>query len=69
MERSAINPSSWSVQLGFDQAELVEGHRRELVCSAQDAVDATGTPQHPATCPPNSGCHWTTSKRFSPVPT
>jgi enamine deaminase RidA (YjgF/YER057c/UK114 family) len=47
MERTAINPSSWSVQLGFDQAQLVEGHRRELICSAQDAVDATGNPQHP----------------------
>jgi enamine deaminase RidA (YjgF/YER057c/UK114 family) len=47
MERTAVNPSSWSVQLGFDQAELVEGHRRELICSAQDAVDANGSPQHP----------------------
>ena len=51
MKRTAVNPSSWSVQLGFDQAELVEGHRRELVCSAQDAVDATGTPQHPGDLP------------------
>ena len=47
MERTAVNPSSWSVNLGFDQAELVEGHRRELVCSAQDAVDASGNAQHP----------------------
>jgi enamine deaminase RidA (YjgF/YER057c/UK114 family) len=47
MERTAINPSSWSVQLGFDQAQLVVGHRRELVCSAQDAVDADGSAQHP----------------------
>jgi enamine deaminase RidA (YjgF/YER057c/UK114 family) len=47
MKRTAVNPSSWSVQLGFDQAELVTGHRRELICSAQDAVDASGTPQHP----------------------
>jgi enamine deaminase RidA (YjgF/YER057c/UK114 family) len=47
MKRTPVNPSSWSVQLGFDQAELVEGHRRELICSAQDSVDATGTPQHP----------------------
>jgi enamine deaminase RidA (YjgF/YER057c/UK114 family) len=47
MERTAINPSSWSVQLGFDQAQLVVGHRRELVCSAQDAVDANGSAQHP----------------------
>ena len=47
MERTAVNPSSWSVSLGFDQAELVEGHRRELICSAQDAVDANGNSQHP----------------------
>jgi enamine deaminase RidA (YjgF/YER057c/UK114 family) len=46
MERTAVNPSSWSLSLGFDQAELVEGHRRELICSAQDAVDENGNPQH-----------------------
>ena len=33
--------------MGFDQAQLIEGHRRQLVCSGQDAVDADGTPQHP----------------------
>jgi enamine deaminase RidA (YjgF/YER057c/UK114 family) len=47
MERTAVNPWPWSVKLGFDQAELVEGHRRELVCSAQDAVDVNGNSQHP----------------------
>jgi enamine deaminase RidA (YjgF/YER057c/UK114 family) len=47
MERRPINPCSWSLKLGFDQAQLVEGHRRELVCSGQDAVDADGNPQHP----------------------
>lgn len=45
--QTAINPHSWTVGLGFDQAQLVEGHRRMLVCSGQDAVDADGTPQHP----------------------
>jgi enamine deaminase RidA (YjgF/YER057c/UK114 family) len=45
--RTAINPTSWSISLGFDQAELIEGHQRLLVCSAQDAMDAAGTPQHP----------------------
>ena len=45
--RTAINPTSWSINLGFDQAELVEGHERLLVCSAQDAMDADGNPQHP----------------------
>ena len=47
MERTAVNPWSWSVKLGFDQAQLVEGSRRQLICSGQDAVDADGNPQHP----------------------
>lgn len=46
MRRTAINPWSWSVKFGFDQAQLVEGHRRELICSGQTAVDADGYPQH-----------------------
>jgi enamine deaminase RidA (YjgF/YER057c/UK114 family) len=45
--RTAINPWSWSTNIGFDQAELIEGHRRQLLCSGQDAVDADGNPQHP----------------------
>jgi enamine deaminase RidA (YjgF/YER057c/UK114 family) len=45
--RTAINPTSWSINLGFAQAELLEGHQRLLVCSAQDAMDARGNPQHP----------------------
>ena len=47
MQRKPINPHSWTADLGFDQAELVEGHQRMLVCSGQDAVDAHGSPQHP----------------------
>jgi enamine deaminase RidA (YjgF/YER057c/UK114 family) len=47
MERASVNPWSWSARLGFDQAQLVDGHRRELICSGQDAVDADGNPQHP----------------------
>jgi enamine deaminase RidA (YjgF/YER057c/UK114 family) len=46
-ERTSINPWSWSAKLGFDQAQLITGHERQLVCSGQDAVDADGTPQHP----------------------
>jgi enamine deaminase RidA (YjgF/YER057c/UK114 family) len=46
MKRKPINPVSWSLKLGFDQAQLIEGHRRQLVCSGQDAVDADGNPQH-----------------------
>src|SRR3954462_385504 len=47
MERTPINPWSWSLGLGFDQAQLIERHQRQLVCSGQDAVDADGSPQHP----------------------
>ena len=47
MKRTPINPWTWSTKLGFDQAELVEGQKRQLVCSGQDAVDSDGNPQHP----------------------
>jgi len=45
--RTAINPWAWSGKLGFDQAQLVDGNQRQLICSGQDAVDAEGNPQHP----------------------
>ena len=47
MQRTSINPVSWSTRLGFDQAQLIEDHQRLLVCSGQDAVDADGNAQHP----------------------
>jgi enamine deaminase RidA (YjgF/YER057c/UK114 family) len=47
MQRTPINPWSWSTGLGFDQAHLIEGFERQLVCSGQDAVDADGQPRHP----------------------
>jgi enamine deaminase RidA (YjgF/YER057c/UK114 family) len=47
MQRRSINPVPWSLKLGFDQAQLIDGHQRQLVCSGQDAVDADGNPQHP----------------------
>jgi enamine deaminase RidA (YjgF/YER057c/UK114 family) len=31
---------------GFNQAELIEGHRRQLICSGQTAIDADGHPKH-----------------------
>jgi enamine deaminase RidA (YjgF/YER057c/UK114 family) len=46
MQRTAINPHVWTTRLGFDQAELVQGHQRMLLCSGQDPVDANGAPQH-----------------------
>jgi enamine deaminase RidA (YjgF/YER057c/UK114 family) len=47
MQRTSINPWSWSIQLGFDQAQLIESHQRLLVCSPQESMDADGNPQHP----------------------
>ena len=47
MQRTPVNPVSWSIELGFDQAALIEGHERLLVCSGQDSMDADGNPQHP----------------------
>ena len=47
MQRTSINPWPWSTRLGFDQGQLIDGHRRQLLCSGQDAVDADGAPLHP----------------------
>ena len=46
MKRSAINPWSWSVELGYNQAELIEGHTRALYLAGQTAMSADGQPQH-----------------------
>lgn len=40
MQRTAINPVDWNLQYGYNQGELVEGHRRTLYCAGQIAVDA-----------------------------
>jgi len=47
MNRTPVNPWPWSLPLGYNQAELITGATRQLVCSGQTAVDATGAPQHP----------------------
>ncbi|WP_432117447.1 RidA family protein [Streptomyces sp. bgisy032] len=44
--RTAVNPVTWSLELGFNQGELVSGHTRTLYCSGQTATDADGKPQH-----------------------
>jgi enamine deaminase RidA (YjgF/YER057c/UK114 family) len=46
MERTAVNPVEWSLELGFNQGELVTGASRTLYCSGQTAMDADGKPQH-----------------------
>ena len=47
MNRTPINPWPWSLNVGYNQAELIEGATRQLVCAGQTAVDAEGNPQHP----------------------
>ena len=51
MQRTSINPVDWSMKLGFDQGQLIEGHERQLICSGQDAVNANGNPQHSGDMP------------------
>lgn len=46
LERTAINPVTWSMELGFNQGELVSGHTRTLFCSGQTAMGADGKPLH-----------------------
>ena len=48
MKRTPINPWSWSLPFGYNQAEVVEGAKRHLTCAGQTAVDADGSPQHPS---------------------
>jgi len=47
MERIAVNPWDWSLTLGYNQAEVVTGAKRQVTVAGQTAVDGTGAPQHP----------------------
>lgn len=47
MKRIPVNPWSWSLNVGYNQAEILEGANRQLICAGQTAVDAEGNPQHP----------------------
>jgi len=46
LERTAVNPVTWSHALGFNQGEVVSGQTRTLYCSGQTSMDAEGKPQH-----------------------
>lgn len=46
IERTAVNPVTWSTELGFNQGELVAGNTRTLYCSGQTAMGADGAPRH-----------------------
>jgi enamine deaminase RidA (YjgF/YER057c/UK114 family) len=46
VERTAVNPVTWSLELGFNQGEIVSGHTRTLYCSGQTAMNSDGKPEH-----------------------
>ena len=46
MKRTAVNPWSWSLRFGYNQAEKLVGANRHLVCAGQTSVDADGNPLH-----------------------
>ncbi|MEU9668475.1 MULTISPECIES: RidA family protein [Streptomyces] len=46
MERNAVNPVSWSAEMGFNQGEVVSGHSRTLYISGQTAMSGEGKPEH-----------------------
>ncbi|MGO2860541.1 MAG: RidA family protein [Brevibacterium sp.] len=46
MERTAVNPVTWSQEMGFNQGELVAGSTRTLYISGQTAMSVDGRPEH-----------------------
>lgn len=46
MERTAVNPWAWSVEMGYNQGEIVSGHTRTLYLSGQTAMSGDGKPRH-----------------------
>lgn len=46
MQRTAVNPVTWSVDMGFNQGEVVSGQTRTLYLSGQTAMNADGKPEH-----------------------
>ena len=46
MERTPVNPVTWSEEMGFNQGEVVSGHTRTLYISGQTAMSGDGKPQH-----------------------
>ncbi len=46
VKRTVVNPVTWSVEMGFNQGEVVSGHTRTLYISGQTAMSGDGKPQH-----------------------
>lgn len=47
MTRTPVNPWAWSLQFGFNQAEIFDQPTKVLMCAGQTAIDADGHAQHP----------------------
>lgn len=46
VERIAVNPVNWSLEMGFNQGEVVSGQTRTLYVSGQTAMSPEGKPEH-----------------------
>ncbi|CAM3415555.1 RidA family protein [Stackebrandtia soli] len=46
MKRTAVNPVSWSQEMGFNQGEVISGETRTLYISGQTAMSRDGRPEH-----------------------
>lgn len=46
MERTAVNPVTWSQALGFDQGQLISGVTRTLYISGQTSMSREGMSRH-----------------------
>lgn len=46
MQRTAVNPVTWSLEMGFNQGEVVSGETQTLYISGQTAMNAEGRPEH-----------------------
>lgn len=46
LERTAVNPVTWSLEMGFNQGEVVSGATRTLYVSGQTAMSHQGRPEH-----------------------
>ena len=46
MHGTPVNQWNWSLNLGYNQGEIIEGTRRQLICAGQTSVDGDGNPQH-----------------------
>lgn len=47
MKRTPVNPWEWSKQYQFNQAELIEGMNRTLICAGQTSIGPDGAVRHP----------------------